>query len=392
MLALGCGLVASIGITQVMARRDKEPAGPSDQTQPVFVAMTDVGMGDMLTSQDLTLEQWPKGKAPSGTISRLEDIEGRRARTKLYAGEPILDKKLLGKGASEQGATALIPKGYRVVPVKVDLVSGGSSLILPGDRVDVMVHFLKDRRRDIQETVTKTILQDIKVFAVNDVLGLDGDTETGKSIVAKTISLLVTPKQAAKVTLACQLGKIQLVMRSPEDDEQVPDVQATPSELFGKAEKSQRDKESLMEDPETDKPKKSFLDFLDSMKNKLAAGAEQPKPRETWTMQMLRPGRGVHVMFEREEGTATDSALPFGLWKVIAMYVSPLSFANEKVGEEHVYNKPKTEGWEEVHVYKKAVEQPSAAQLPWAVKKPAHQPPDTGKMPVPPSKPQGPKL
>ena len=48
------------------------------------------------------------------------------------------------KGASEQGATALIPKGYRVVPVKVDLVSGGSSLILPGDRVDVMVHLVKD--------------------------------------------------------------------------------------------------------------------------------------------------------------------------------------------------------------------------------------------------------
>ena len=353
MLALGCGLVAAIGITQVIAKRDKEPAGPPGQTHPVFVAMTDVGMGDMLTSQDLKLEQWPKDKVPSGTVSRLEDIEGRRTRTKLYAGEPILDKKLLGKGASGQGATALIPKGYRVVPVKVDLVSGGSSLILPGDRVDVMVHLFKDRRRDIQETVTKSILQDIKVFAVNDVLGLDDSSETGQSITAKTISLLVTPKQAAKVTLACQLGKIQLVMRSPEDDEQVPDVQATPSELFGKAGKSQRDNESLMEDQDTDKQKKGFLDFLDSMKDKLAAGAAPPTDAQSiWPMRVLRAEK-VEVVHLEEE--------PSGTWKVNGMSGNP------------------------------APRQP-AVQLPWAVERPGQQPPDTGETPVPPSGSQGPKL
>ena len=307
-------MVASIGITQVMANRNKGPTGPSGQTQPVFVAMTDIGMGDMLTSQDLKLEQWPKGKVPAGTISRLEDVEGRRARTRLYAGEPILDMKLLGKGASEGGATALIPRGYRVVPVKVDLVSGGSSLILPGDRVDVMVHLFKDRRRGIQETMTKTMLQDIKVFAVNDVLGMDGSSETGKSIIAKTISLLVTPKQAAKVTLASQLGKIQLVMRSPEDDEQVPDVQVTPSELFGKAEKSQRDSESLMNDSGTDKGKKGFLNFLDSMKDKLAAGAAPPTDAQsTWTMRVLRPGEVDEVHFEEGQ---SEPGLNVEQWKM----------------------------------------------------------------------------
>ena len=57
-----------------------------------------------MTSQVLKLEQWPKDKIPAGAISRIEDVEGRRARTKLYAGEPILEHKLLGKGASEQGA------------------------------------------------------------------------------------------------------------------------------------------------------------------------------------------------------------------------------------------------------------------------------------------------
>ena len=92
----------------------------------------------------LKLEQWPSGKIPPGAVAKIEDIEGRRRATRLYANEPILENKLLGRGAAEQGASGSIPKGYRPVSVKVDLVSGGSNLILPGDRVDVMVHLVKD--------------------------------------------------------------------------------------------------------------------------------------------------------------------------------------------------------------------------------------------------------
>jgi pilus assembly protein CpaB len=323
LLALGCGLVASIGITQMM-RRNGEPTGPTGQTQSIFVAMTDIGLGDLLNSQVLKLEQWPKDKVPVGAFSRIEDIEGRRARTKLYAGEPILENKLLGKGASEQGATALIPKGYRVVPVKVDLVSGGSSLILPGDRVDVMVHLIKDPGREITETVTRTILQDIKVFAVNDMVNLEKDVEGGKSIVAKTISLLVTPEQAAKLMLASQLGVVNLVMRSSEDDQQTPNAQALPSELLGTAVKSQRDKESLLTatDPSANEKTAGFVDFLNSARDKQAAADKaaaaaadkaQAQPAQTWTMRVLKPGDVQEVQFEAEP--TGDLLSPLGGWK-----------------------------------------------------------------------------
>ena len=39
LLALGCGLVASIGITEVMAKRTAEPTGLTGETLPIFVAM-----------------------------------------------------------------------------------------------------------------------------------------------------------------------------------------------------------------------------------------------------------------------------------------------------------------------------------------------------------------
>jgi pilus assembly protein CpaB len=326
LLALGCGLVASLGFMEVISRRNAESTTAAGDTQSVYVALTDIGLGDLLTAQVLKLEQWPKDKVPTGAISRIEDVEGRRARTKLYTGEPILEHRLLGKGASEQGATALIPKGYRVVPVKVDLVSGGSSLILPGDRVDVMVHLVKDPGRDIQETVTRTILQDIKVFAVDNVVDLEKEKDPSKSISAKTICLLVTPEQAGKVMLATQLGTINLVMRSPEDDQQGANVQVRPSELFGGGAKSERGKETLLAPSESNVNDKAngLLDFLNSMKAKKTPTAvattptAQAVPPQTWTMRVLKAGSVDPVEFEADSAVAgSDPAV--GGWKVTSL-------------------------------------------------------------------------
>ena len=84
LLALGCGLVASIGITEVMAKRNADSSAGTGETQPIFVAMTDIGLGDQLTSQVLKLEQWPKDKVPQGSISRIEDVEGRRTPARSF--------------------------------------------------------------------------------------------------------------------------------------------------------------------------------------------------------------------------------------------------------------------------------------------------------------------
>jgi pilus assembly protein CpaB len=320
LLALGCGLVASMGI--MMSKRNADSAGPTGDTQPVFVAISDVALGDQLTSQVLRMEQWPRDKVPTGAVSRIEDVEGRRARTKLYANDLILESKLLGKGANGQGAAALIPKGYRAVTVKVDAVSGGGSMILPGDRVDVMIHVIGGSHPEIAETITKCILQDIKVFAVDDVVDLEKDKEGRKSIAAKTVSLLVTPEQAAKVTLASQMGTVYLVMRSPEDDQQATDAEARPSELFGATAKGDRSKETLSEPPDqnlADKTK-GFLDYLNSMKGK-SAGNSSPQPPveskapEHWKMRLLRPAGVDEVTFERDE-TGAPSTTSLGAWKV----------------------------------------------------------------------------
>lgn len=274
-LALGCGVVASIGITQVMAKRGADPA--QTELEAVVVAVADIPMGDPIAPQLVKLEEWPKDKVPKGALQSLEEVENRRPKSRIFAGSPVMDNQLLGKGVLDQGASDSIPKGMRVISVKVDLVSGNASLIRPGDRVDVLVH-PNTGGGDLNKAVTRTILQDIKVFAVDNVW--EATTSTGeKAIVAKTISLLVTPAQAEKVTLAEEMGKIRLVMRSPNDKEQAKVSGAVAMDVLGGGSGMGMDRMlgSFLPSLPAAKPKSSPMTGLLS----LLGGAKKSKPAST---------------------------------------------------------------------------------------------------------------
>jgi pilus assembly protein CpaB len=242
-LALGCGLVASIGISQVMDAKSKN--ADATEKQPVFVAMLDIQPNEELTAQNIKLEEWPKNIIPQGALTKLEEVEGKHSRMKLYAGEPILSSKLLG-AADAVGAAKDIPEGYRVGQVKVDSVSGASNLILPGDRVDVLL-FRQPPGSDQNATAAKIVLQDIKVFAVDTHTETEfsrNKTEQGEPISAKTISLLVTPQQSLILHAASEVGGVvRLVLRNPDDDVHVATQGATLADIFGPDQHSNRNKE-----------------------------------------------------------------------------------------------------------------------------------------------------
>ncbi|MBX3411835.1 MAG: Flp pilus assembly protein CpaB [Pirellulales bacterium] len=296
-LALGCGLVASIGINQVLANRGKIEVAPVGETEPIFVVSSDVGMGEELTPENIKLEAWPKDKVPTGAMTKLEEIEGRRTRTRLYAGEPVLEAKLFSQGASAQGGSVLIPKGMRVVSVKVDNVSSSSGMILPGDRVDVLVHMVANEGRGIPQTATRTVLQDVKVFAVNDLYTRDPRDKDETSISAKTISLLVTPQQAELITLASEIGTIRLTMRSLEDDGATEAGGAAIDELLGTSKSNRADESLVADDKQKDDSLLSLLDGKPEPKEEPAAA-----PAPGWKMLLLRGENAEQVEFDAGGG------------------------------------------------------------------------------------------
>ena len=223
LIALGCGLVASIGISQVVERGGD---GVEVQTTPIYVAMVDLGIGQVLGPKAIKIEEWPNDKIPEGAIRDAAELEGMRPKQPLYAGEPILQAKLAKEG-DLVGTARRIKKGFRVAAVKVTRESAVAGLIFPGDRVDVMSFVRASSGNNGPRA--DTILSNIEVFAINDRIDrvLDGE---GNSIDAKTVSLLVKPDQAQKLMYYANLGPLNLALRRPDDDEEpaAPEVDLAP--------------------------------------------------------------------------------------------------------------------------------------------------------------------
>jgi pilus assembly protein CpaB len=230
-IALGCGLVAAIGIGQVM---DRGGSGGNVEMEQILVALADIDIGSKLGAQNVQLEEWPKAKVPEGAVRRLEDVKEKFANARFYKGEPLHISKIndLSKSVADG-----VPAGFRALPVKVD-EDTVMKAISPGDKVDVNVFLRKND--DIPETGVFTILKNVRVFAVNTNTERSGNEPSGKGETAnfRTISLLVKTDQARDLSLAAQLGKILLTLRRPDDDQddkQGEDVTPIQALLGGRA-------------------------------------------------------------------------------------------------------------------------------------------------------------
>jgi pilus assembly protein CpaB len=229
-IALGCGLVASIGISQVMNGAAKAGSNTLEM-EPILVTLTEIDINSDFNANNVKLEPWPKIKMPEGAIRSLDEIKDKFARQRFIKGEPILVDKI----SDTKGAVApSIPAGFRVMPVKVeeDTVMRGIS---PGDRVDINLYV--KRSEDISEPGTYTIMQAVRVFAVGAKIEKDIDPKNADAQF-RTISLLVTPEQMRHLTGAVQIGKIGLALRNPNepvDDKEGGGVTPLPEILKGGA-------------------------------------------------------------------------------------------------------------------------------------------------------------
>ncbi len=213
LIALGCGLIASIGISQVVERGSNDEA-EAVKTSPIYVAVTDIGVAEELNAQRVKLEEWPIDRIPPGAVTTAEQIEGMAPNQRLFAGEPILLGKLANQDSLTSAASRVKP-GHRVISVKVTMESSVSHLIQPGDHVDIMA-FIRGNGRNLAPKA-EVILADIEVFAINDQIIRQPDQDGG-TIAAKTVSLQVTPDQATKLVFFSSQGQLSLSLRSPEDE------------------------------------------------------------------------------------------------------------------------------------------------------------------------------
>ncbi|QDU97961.1 Flp pilus assembly protein CpaB [Lignipirellula cremea] len=213
-IALVCGLVASIGVSQVVNRKGN--AQVQVDQRPILVAMKDIDIGDKMTAENVQLEQWPADRIPEGAVSDIEQLDGQFARARFVKGEFVLQQKI---GAS---LTPPVPDGYRIMPLKVQR-EYVSNLLKPGDFVDISLYFKKRSAKGGNQEQVSTILTNVRVYEVSGRTELSATEEEAGGNVS-SLSVLVTPKQALNLSLAQEIGKLRLLQRSNTDRNELVDV------------------------------------------------------------------------------------------------------------------------------------------------------------------------
>jgi pilus assembly protein CpaB len=206
-LALALGFFASVSVY----RNLQHGGGNNDSGADVIVAANDLQVGARVEERDIRIIRIPASDLPPGAPRKRSDVIGHGVIIPISKGEFILPNRLAGENVS--GLPSLIPPGMRAVSVRVNEVVSVAGFVTPGTRVDVLL----TGTPGTGEQETTTVLQNVAVLASGHTLER---SSTGEAQNTAVITLLVTPDDAERLTLASSEGKIQLALRNPLDTKQ----------------------------------------------------------------------------------------------------------------------------------------------------------------------------
>jgi pilus assembly protein CpaB len=251
-LAAGIGLavvavyMAQGQISQFQAERDhyadlqkKFPA-----LADVVVSKKEMKYGERFTPEDLTVIKVQASGVPKGAFNTIVAKQGTpEAKTAAFIEgetrpramlrsiepfEPLLAQKVTNPGV-DAGIMANLKPNKRAFTIQVNVASGVSGFLRPGDRVDVYWSGSING-----EPVTKLIQPGLNLIAIDQSADADRTAETQ---IARTVTAEVSPEQVAALTLAQSTGSLTLSLVGAMDTEQVGKIEIDRNQLLGIQEK-----------------------------------------------------------------------------------------------------------------------------------------------------------
>jgi pilus assembly protein CpaB len=225
---------AQVPVAQVT---ENTPA-PAPPTVGYFVAAHPLPRGTLARDEDFTVRSVPSSESiPAGAILDTADakigLRGSLVRNYLDTGSPVTSKDILRPRERGFLASVLEPDS-RAISINVDAASGVSGLIWPGDYVDVVLTqestTAGEKRNPDQQhgTLSETVVQNVRIVAIGQEIVQSGSaSDATASKVANTVSLQLAPEQVKKVTVAAELGKLSLAVRSAVDRQDTGETDAT---------------------------------------------------------------------------------------------------------------------------------------------------------------------
>ena len=213
-IALMLSLVTAVLVYKFL-HESAQPPAPSNMAT-VVVAKADIPPKTRITPDMIQETQMPIEYIQPGAMRDMGKVTGVVTREAIVGGEQILERRLLLAG-KQAGFTGVIPAGKRALTIAVTDVTGVAGLLKAGDTVDAIVTF---DQQVAGGHVSRLMLQNVLVLAVNRESEAPGERDAKKDaakdagvVKLATVTLAVSPEEAAKITLAEEKGKMRLALR-----------------------------------------------------------------------------------------------------------------------------------------------------------------------------------
>jgi pilus assembly protein CpaB len=280
-------VVAGVSVAAILKSYVDRHLSSGPPMTGVVVATMDLPQATTLLAEHLTVTQWPTGARPEGTFTDPKDLVGRVLMSKLVKNEPVLTTKLASREAGS-GLASLLPENMRAAAVRVDDVVGVAGFIHPDDHVDVIVTMHPERNG---ETTSRVILQNVRVLAVGQQLGVD-EKARNQALPVTVATLLVSTEESEMLALASAQGRLLLTLRPWADKNQIATNGIGPTQLLGTSRlravdpepRSRRDERSSSHSAPPPLP--------------AAVVAASPQPAVPETVEILRGDRFEQRKFE----------------------------------------------------------------------------------------------
>ena len=239
----GLVLIAGLGLASFAVYMAKDYLESErvarDQIVPtvdVVVANKQLKYGEPIQADDIRVIRWPASSIPEGAFPSVDAVFSkgpevfRVALRTIEKDEPLMVVKITEPGQDE-GVSTRLTKGMRAFAIKVDVASGVSGFLRPGDRVDVYwTGRLPGRAGGGDRDVTQLIMSGVTLVAVDQT----ADGERAAPTIARTVTVEASPVEVAALAQAQSSGRLSLSLLGATDNTVIDsEVEVDQNRLLG---------------------------------------------------------------------------------------------------------------------------------------------------------------
>ena len=172
------------------------------------VASKDLAVGGLISTDTVSQRNIPSDYQQSNAVLATDfgSIEGLPLKVNLKPGDIVMYSMV----DTKKDIAKLIPPGRRALTIPVDDESSISTMLKPGDLIDLMVTL-----QSAEKTATVPLMQGVKILATGK--QTDISDEVSGATGYTNITLDVSADDAKNITLATSMGRISALLRNPDD-------------------------------------------------------------------------------------------------------------------------------------------------------------------------------